>query len=143
MNHMNVSIRNFCFHIFLLGAVLLGACTQDYEPMIEGIWDEINVEDIEASREQEWHFKGNVVKIFRYDKNDPDKKLYPVDNGRYLVRKTPQGAKLRLTEMGDNRFNNDWEIIRLRKDKMIISVEVPGEVIYKEFIKRTKKEEDS
>ena len=143
MNHMNVSIRNFCFHIFLLGAVLLGACTQDYEPMIEGIWDEINVEDIEANREREWHFKGNELKIFWYDKNDPDKKLFPVDKGRYLVRNTPQGSYLRITEMGYPTYNSDWVIMQLRKDKMILSLEVTGGVIYKEFIKRTKKEEDS
>lgn len=114
---------------------LLTACLKDYEPVVEGIWDEVNVVSINGPIEREWHFITNELKIYRYHEDTPDN-LILEHSGRYIVRNTAIGLYLRIAEMNYSTYNDDWEILKLKNGLMIISLEVPGGVIYKELEKR-------
>lgn len=113
----------------------VSSCIKNYEPELEGIWDVVNVADMnnEDPPPQEWHFNSNTVQIFNV--YSPGQ-LFEIDSGRFVLRNTLGGLYLQIEEMTDGRYNDDWEVLLLKKDKLIISVQIPGEVIYKEFTRR-------
>jgi hypothetical protein len=129
--------RNLLSRLLLIAALmpLLTACLKDYEPVVEGIWDQVNVVNINATVEREWHFVANELKIYRYNVNTPDN-LILEHSGRYIVRNTAIGLYLRIAEMNYSTYNDDWEILKLKNGLMVLSLEVPGGVIYKELTKR-------
>ncbi|MFO7977108.1 MAG: hypothetical protein R6U64_00495 [Bacteroidales bacterium] len=131
-------LKKAIVNIILLFALQLTftACQKNYEPMVEGIWDEVMVGDIDTIKPQEWHFIENEIHIYSYRDNEEPKELHKRDSGKYILRNTIKGLYMRMAEMNDQRYNNDWEVMKLEKQRMIISVEVPGEVIYKEFTKQ-------
>lgn len=105
---------------------------KDYEPEVEGVWDVVNVGNIDNPDPREWHFLNNELKIYKVE--NPDSPILH-DTGRYIVRNSVDGLTMRIGEMSNQGLNNEWIIMKLRKGKMILSVEIPGGIIYKEFTK--------
>lgn len=128
-----------------LALVLLSGCKkQEYEELIAGKWEKVPVENIdETSRIDElWWMEENVLKIYRYPATaSPDlsdlESLNAYDQGFYVIERKGTTMYLKLSNLNYTTFNTSWEIFQLDRDKLIISIEVPGGIFYKEFVKKT------
>ena len=115
-------------------AVLLQGCSKADEETLEGIWERVNVTDIDSDIIEEWHFFDNELEIYQYHIENPEDPTLK-DFGGYSLKNNLTNQELFLTEMGDDRFNGDWDVLTLNNATMVISKDIPGEVLYKEFTK--------
>ncbi len=114
--------------------VLLQGCSKADEETLEGIWERVNVTDIDSDLIEEWHFFDNELEIYQYQIENPED-LTLMDFGSYSLKNNLTNQELFLTDMGDDRFNGDWDVLTLNNASMVISKDIPGEILYKEFTK--------
>jgi len=116
-------------------AVLFLGCSKADEETLEGIWERVNVADINSDIVEEWHFFDNVLEIFHYEKTNPED-LVLFASGVYRLKNNTNSQELFLSDMGHmDHFNGDWDVLTLNNATMVISKDIPGEVLYKEFTK--------
>lgn len=117
--------------------VLLSGCKkQEYEERIVGIWDVVDVTDIDPGQGEVWEMFDNNIDVYRYQVADPEDRWLH-DNGKYIVERKGTKMFLKLANLNYSTFNTSWEIFELSQNKLVISIEVPGGIFYKEFVKKT------
>lgn len=117
--------------------VLLSGCKkQEYEERIVGIWDVVDVTDIDPGQGEVWEMFDNNIDVYRYQVADPEDRWLH-DNGKYVVERKGTKMFLKLANLNYSTFNTSWEIFELSQNKLVISIEVPGGIFYKEFVKKT------
>ncbi|MDX9942654.1 MAG: hypothetical protein RBS53_10595 [Bacteroidales bacterium] len=126
--------------IILLSALILllfsGCKKQEYEDRIVGVWEVVNVADIDPGQGEVWEFFDNNIDVFRYPIGDYENR-YLYDNGKYVVERKGLTMYLKLANLKNSTFNTSWDIFKLDRDNLIISIEVPGGIFYKEFVKKS------
>jgi len=117
--------------------LLLSGCRkQQYEERIEGVWEVVDVSDIEPGQGEYWEMFNNNIDIFRYSTSDPSN-FWLSQQGKYVIERKGTKMYLKLANLNYSTFNTSWEIFKLTNEKLIISIEVPGGIFYKEFVKKT------
>jgi hypothetical protein len=128
----------FTVVILLLSLTLLllsGCRKQQYEERIEGVWEVVDVSDIEPGIGEYWEMFNNNIDIFRYRISDPTD-FWLSQQGKYVIERKGTKMFLKLANLNYSTFNTSWEIFKLNEEKLIISIEVPGGIFYKEFVKK-------
>lgn len=128
------------FLIMTLGffvVLVLGGCRKSlFEERIEGDWQVVNVTDIDPSQGELWRMQSNNLSIYRYNKANPDNRWLQ-QQGKYVIERRDTRIFLKLANLNYTTFNTSWEIFRLTKNQLVISIEVPGGIFYKEFVRKT------
>ena len=123
------------FSVFSL--LLLSGCRkQEYEERIVGIWDVVDVTDIDPGQGEVWEMFDNNIDIFRYQIDNPEERWLH-DNGKYIIERKGMTMYVKLANLNYSTFNTSWEIFELSQNKLVISIEIPGGIFYKEFVKKT------
>ncbi len=116
--------------------VVFAGCEKE-EDMLEGIWERVNVEDINAGFTEEWHmFDGELI-VKEVNNSDPDN-INIVDNGRFRLKPVFNKTYLSL-QFNDPvivAYDADWEVLKLTADQLIIVHDVYGGITKREFIKK-------
>jgi hypothetical protein len=124
------------FLLLSLTLVLISGCRkQQYEERIEGVWEVVDVSDIEPGQGEYWEMFNNNIDIFRYSMSDPSN-YWLSQQGKYVVERKGTKMFLKLANLNYSTFNTSWEIFKLNEQKLIISIEVSGGIFYKEFVKK-------
>ncbi|MEE4177095.1 MAG: hypothetical protein V2I46_06245 [Bacteroides sp.] len=131
----SISLSGILIAVSLL--VFFNGCKkQEYEERIVGVWDVVDVTDIEPGQGEVWEMFDNNIDIFRFQIDNPEERWLH-DNGKYIVERKGTKMFLKLANLNYSTFNTSWEIFKLTSDKLVISIEVPGGIFYKEFVKKT------
>ncbi len=113
---------------------LFSSCTDKYEERLEGTWEWVDVVNINNDFTEEWHFYDYDLTILRYLNANPDS-TWVVESGTYYVEWGIFGKYIHIDETELRSYNTKWDIITLKDDQLIISNDIDGGVLYKEFIK--------
>jgi len=125
------------FLLLSLTLVLLSGCRkQQYEERIEGVWEVVDVSDIEPGQGEIWEMFNNNIDIFRYHIDTPEDRWLS-QQGKYVIERKGSRMYLKLANLNYTTFNTSWDIFKLTNEKLIISIEVPGGIFYKEFVKNS------
>lgn len=125
------------FLLLSLTLVLLSGCRkQQYEERIEGVWEVVDVSDIEPGQGEIWEMFNNNIDIFRYHIDTPEDR-WLIQQGKYVIERKGSRMYLKLANLNYTTFNTSWDIFKLTNEKLIISIEVPGGIFYKEFVKNS------
>gem|GEM_PF-1571725 len=131
---------NISFFLLAAGVffvLLLGGCRKAlYEERIEAVWEVVDVTDIEPGQGEDWEMFNNNLNIYRYSIANPQNRWLH-QQGKYVIEKKGTKMYLKLANLNYSTFNTSWEIFKLNEKKLIISIEVPGGIFYKEFVKKT------
>lgn len=132
------SVSHLSFLLLVSAALLFlaGCRKQQYEERIEGVWEVVDVSDIEPGQGEYWEMFNNNIDIFRYSMSDPSN-FWLSQQGKYVIERKGTKMYIRLANLNYSTFNTSWEIFKLTDRKFIISIEVPGGIFYKEFEKKT------
>lgn len=114
---------------------LSGCRKQQYEERIEGVWEVVDVSDIEPGQGEIWEMFNNNIDIFRYPIGSPENRWLS-QQGKYVIERKGSRMYLKLANLNYTTFNTSWDIFKLTNEKLIISIEVPGGIFYKEFVKK-------
>jgi hypothetical protein len=123
--------------MMLAVAFFFNSCLKEHQESLEGNWEKVNVVNIQSNIGHQWHFENNELTIYRYNKTTPET-LILEDSGRFELRSGPKGLVLKIRQLQKNhysKYNDDWTVKKLKKDILIMSLDLPGEVVYKEFFK--------
>lgn len=115
-------------------SLFICSCTSKYEERLEGVWEWVDVTDIYTDRVEEWHFIEYDFMLKQYVKSNPDS-IWVYQQGSYYVEWTLFGKYLHISETEIRSYNTKWDIIKLKDDVLIISNDIDGGILYKEFIK--------
>ncbi len=130
---MKISIKKSIFILFAL-LILLGGCTKKYEERLEGKWEWVDVVDINSTMVEEWHFIDFNFTIIRYERSNPeDSWIY--EQGTFFLDWGVFGTYLNIEGTSIDSYNTEWDVIKLSNDELIISNDIDGGIMYKEFIK--------
>jgi hypothetical protein len=113
---------------------LFSGCHKEKYELLQGNWQEINVADIEATHYNEWNFDNSVLTITRVLISNPAIRTV-TDTGLYRLKTSVFGMELRIDNTSYELFNDDWRIIDLSRDRFYMKLDIPGGIIYREFIK--------
>ncbi len=118
-------------------AIMLGGCSKSlFEERIEGLWSFVNVVDINPAKGELWEMQNNNLNIYQYNKATPENR-WLVQQGKYVIVRRGTKLFLSLANLNYSTYNTSWEIFKLNNRELIISMEVPGGIFYKEFVKKT------
>lgn len=131
MGKFKVLLATLVAVIFLAA---LPGCTKTYEERLEGVWEWVDITNINAEVIEEWHFIDNEFKIQRYNVNNMDS-VWTYESGSFFVEANLFGKYLHISETTINSYNTKWDIIKLEDDILIMSNDVDGGILYKEFTK--------
>lgn len=132
-----LSKTSFLFLAAGIFAALIGGCSKShFEERVEGLWERVNVADIHATQGELWELQNNHLNIYHFNKANPENK-WLVQQGKYLIIRRGTKVFLKLANLSYSTYNTSWEIFRLNKTELVISIEVPGGIFYKEFIKNS------
>ncbi|MFN2396342.1 MAG: hypothetical protein ABR597_11705 [Bacteroidales bacterium] len=119
---------------FLLSAVLfLPGCKKHSEVLLDGTWEMINVADINATHTMEWVFENGQVTIF--ERSVETGNISEVDSGFYVMESTPVKSTLTLFNLSNELWNDNWNVNKLDNSYLILHLDFPQGVLFKEFIK--------
>lgn len=128
-------IRKLLFFLTLSGILLLSSsCSKHDEDILFGVWEQVNVSDINAGYSIEWEFVNGQLHTYRRSKENLEQ-VQLTDSGFYFLESSPFKTTLRLLDTANSTWNNDWDVIKLNGEKLIIHMDIPGGVLFKEFIK--------
>jgi hypothetical protein len=120
---------------FLISAVLLlSGCRKHSEDLLNGTWEMVNVADINATHTMEWAFENGRVTIFERPVDNPGSRT-EVDNGFYVMESTPVKSRLTLFSLSNELWNDNWDVYKLDNSQLILHLDFPQGVLFKEFIK--------
>ena len=123
------------FTRLILGLLLLfSGCKKHTEDMVEGTWEFVNVADIEALYTIEWVFEDGNLRIYHRSKANPES-LTLLDTGFYILESAPVKTTIRLLGTSSSLWNNHWDVVKLDSSYLILHMDIPGGVLFKEFIK--------
>jgi len=114
--------------------LIFAGCSKLKEDMLEGTWELVNVADIEATHFFEWDFSNSVLTITRVLKSNPSSRVV-TDTGLYRLKTSFTSTELRIDNTSVQLYNNDWDIIELRKDRFSMKMDIEGGILYREFSK--------
>ncbi len=124
-------------HILVFTILLLFAGCKTEKDLLEGEWDHVNVENIEAPYTYHWHFYDGIVTIRQICKSEPGN-VEVVDEGIYRLK--PVYDKTYLALRFDDPFfaghSTDWQVKTLNKEILIIIHDDYGGVYQREFVKK-------
>ena len=132
-------IKNAKIALISLGIAILllsGGCTKKYEDRLEGVWDWVDVVDINSEMTEEWHFIDYDFAIIRYLNGNPDS-TWVWERGSFFLNWSLFGKTLEIDGTSVRSYNTEWDIIKLTDDFLIISNDIDGGILYKEYIKRS------
>ncbi len=133
-----ISIKNSLVATLMVALLIsFSACTKTYEERLEGVWEWVNISDIDDDVVEEWHFINNEFSIERYNVNNIDS-VWIYERGSFFIEANLFGKSLHISETSINSYNTKWDVIKLKDDILIISNDVDGGILYKEFIKLNK-----
>ncbi len=129
---------NIIIALIIIIIVAIISCEKSKENKIEGIWQLLNVADINSEVKEEWTFIDNNLIILE---KMPDTAPDTIGTANYQVE-----AKLFKTLVPISNFsgdsvkaqfyNGDWEIIKFSKKKMrIVSCRDGRHLAFREFMK--------
>jgi hypothetical protein len=119
----------------VIGLLLLfQGCRKHSEDMVAGTWELVNVADIEAPHTTEWVFENGNLSIYQRSKANPND-LTLRDTGFYILESTPLKTTIRLLSTSNPLWNNHWDVVQLDKSYLILHMDIPGGVLFKEFVK--------
>lgn len=119
----------------LISAVLfLPGCKKHSEDLLAGTWEYVNVADINAPHTIEWVFEEGSLTIYHRSNENTDD-IEEIDTGFYILESNPVGSTLRLFNTSNSLINGNWDVITLDNSKLILHMDIPGGVLFKEFIK--------
>ncbi|MBW6480394.1 MAG: hypothetical protein K0B37_13285 [Bacteroidales bacterium] len=114
--------------------VLFAGCKKHSEDMVAGTWELVNVADIEAPHTTEWVFEDGNLRIYQRSKANPED-LTLIDTGYYILESTPFKTTIRLLNTSNSLWNNHWDVVQLDGSFLILHMDIPGGVLFKEFVK--------
>ena len=94
----------------------------------------VNVADINATHTMEWAFENGRVTIFERPVDNPGSRT-EVDNGFYVMESTPVKSRLTLFSLSNELWNDNWDVYKLDNSQLILHLDFPQGVLFKEFIK--------
>jgi hypothetical protein len=115
--------------------LLFISCGKEKQEFLEGNWELINVGDIDDTHYDEWNFDNSVLTISRVSKLTGSR-FPPHDSGNYRLKTSVFGSRLRIDNTNYSTYNNDWDIVDLKKSRMTMKMDIEGGMLYKEFRKR-------
>ncbi len=119
----------------ILGMLLLSSgCKKHTEDMVEGTWEFVNVANIEAPHTIEWVFEDGNLRIYHRSKANPQS-ITLRDTGFYILESSPVRTTIRLLNTSNSLWNNHWDVVTLDSSFLILHMDIPGGVLFKEFIK--------
>jgi|AntAceMinimDraft_16_1070373.scaffolds.fasta_scaffold124472_1 hypothetical protein len=135
---INKKLINIIILIFIIITVSIISCEKSKDNKIEGIWQLVNIADINSEIKEEWTFIDNNLTILE---KIPDTAPDTIGTANYMVE-----AKLFKTLVpisnfsGDSAkaqfYNGDWEIINFSKKKMrIVNCRDGRNLTFREFMK--------
>lgn len=121
-----------------LAAILLlvfaSSCKKHSEDLLFGVWEEVNVSNIEAPHSVEWSFSNGELSMYRRSRaNTSDVVL--TDQGFYLLSSNPFKTTLRLLETSQVLWNEHWDVEKLSNSQLIIKQNTKTGLLYKEFVR--------
>lgn len=123
--------------IILLAAMLaFTSCKKSTEDKLLGTWKMINVVDVsDTTRVENWEFKANGELVIYY--REPGLGVDTVE--KYVSRFNMEGyRKFSVSGMTNEhlpQYNTTWDIIKLKKDLLMISNDAGGGLYFREFQK--------
>jgi len=127
------------YSVFFTGLIiglllLLSGCKKHTEDLVVGTWEFVNVADIEAPHTIEWVFEDGNLRIYHRSKANPDD-LTLRDTGFYILESSPLKTTIRLLNTSNSLWNNHWDVVKLDNSYLILHMDIPGGVLFKEFVK--------
>lgn len=127
-------MSRFLIMIWIIPLLILSSCTKDRFELLKGRWEVVNVEDINDPYIYEWEFNNGEVIMYRKLKIHPDQ-LSETDRGFYTLDNHPINPRLQISNTSQQVINDNWDILKLDEEQLIIQLEIVGGILYKEFIK--------
>ena len=125
----------YCF-LILTFLIIFAGCEKE-EELLEGIWERIIVENINAGFTEEWHFFDEEITIRRINNDDPSD-IRVIDRGIYKLK--PVFDKTYLSIFVNDPtwpgYNADWEVVTLDDEVLVILHDVYGGITKREFTKK-------
>ena len=125
---------NRLYIIIALLLLITASCRKDKNDLLRGVWQQINVADINDPYIYEWEMSGGNLNIYRRLKEDPSNEIL-TDKGNYILE-TGIGTKLRLMDLSNPLYNAAWDVVRLNESILVIKLDIVGGVILLEFEKK-------
>jgi hypothetical protein len=123
--------------LLFLVIIFFNSCTSKYEERLDGIWEWVDVVNINAEMTEEWHFIELELTIVRYNKSNPDS-TWVYERGTYFLEWNFFGTYINIEGTSINSYNTRWDVIKLSNTDLIITNDIDGGILYKEFIKLDK-----
>ncbi len=124
----------FSAELILAFILVLSGCKKHSEDMVRGTWEFVNVADIEAPHTIEWVFEDGNLSIYHRSTSNPED-LTLRDTGFYILESTPFNSTIRLLNTSNSLWNNHWDVVKLDSSHLILHMDIPGGVLFKEFVK--------
>jgi len=113
---------------------IVTSCTSSKENKIEQTWKLLDISQALPENVSElWEFKGGKFYAF-HQTNDTVILTDSVDSGWYQVKGGLSSSSVSIQGCSIARFNDDWEIKKLKKDAMILMGTKDNSFVYKEFV---------
>lgn len=127
---------NHFLRFAVLAMLSLGffSCGDDRDELIQGVWEVVNVANIQAEKTEHWHFENGQVRIYEVQINNPGSKVFK-EEGKYLIKTRRTKHYIKMSGLSVADYNTDWDIITLTSRQLVISNDFAGGILYKEFIK--------
>jgi hypothetical protein len=82
----------------------------------------------------EWVFENGQVTIFERSLENTGV-ITEVDRGFYVMESTPVKSTLTLFSLSNELWNDNWNVNQLDESYLILHLDFPQGVLFKEFIK--------
>jgi len=123
------------FFLWIAASLLIfSSCSKDYDDLIQGRWERINVENVNDPNIQEWVFENGEFSVYRRPKENTSN-ITKIDGGIYVVDSAPFNHTLKILDSNNELYNENWNIVELTSEKFIIKRSLTGGVIILEFVK--------
>ncbi len=113
--------------------LFLPGCKKHSEDLLTGTWEMVNVADINATHTMEWVFENGQVTIF--EKSVETGNITEADSGFYVMESTPVKSTLTLFNLSNELWNDNWNVNQLDESYLILHLDFPQGVLFKEFVK--------
>jgi hypothetical protein len=126
--------RILLFSWLAASLLLFSSCKKDFQDLIQGRWERVNVENVNDPNVQEWVFENGEFNVYRRPQSNTSG-MTVIDNGIYVLDSTPFKHTLKILNSNNELFNENWDIVELTNEKFIIKRSLTGGIILLEFVK--------
>ncbi len=127
-------MNRYSIMIWIISLLILSSCNKERFELLEGKWEVVNVEDINDPYTYEWLFSNGEVIMYRKLKINPGQ-VSETDRGFYTLDNHPINPRLQISNTSQQLINDNWDILKLDDEQLIIRLEIVGGILYKEFVK--------